>query len=59
MYWCPRLSSAGDRPDPINRFSLYLEQFSEIEIRKSSVSMLVGSQQLGIAMVILGSALLV
>jgi putative membrane protein len=43
----------------INRFSLYLEQFREMQIRHGSVSALVGSQQLGIAMVILGMALLV
>jgi putative membrane protein len=43
----------------INRFSLYLEQSREIPIRHGSVSALVGSQQLGIAMVILGMALLV
>jgi putative membrane protein len=42
----------------INRFSFYLEQFREIENRKGSVSVH-GSQQLGIAMMILGMALLV
>jgi putative membrane protein len=43
----------------INRLSLYLEQLRELEIRKDSVSAHFGSQQLGIAMVILGMALLV
>jgi putative membrane protein len=43
----------------INRFSFYLEQFREMENRKGSASVLVGSQQLGIAMMILGMALLV
>jgi putative membrane protein len=42
----------------INRFSFYLEQFREMEIPKDSVSVH-GSQQLGIAMMILGMALLV
>jgi putative membrane protein len=43
----------------INRLSLYLEEIREIQIRKGSVSALVTSQQLGIALVILGMALLV
>jgi putative membrane protein len=43
----------------INRFSFYLEQFREVGIRKGSVSTLVGTQQLGVAMLILGMALLV
>jgi putative membrane protein len=43
----------------INRFSIYLEQPREAPSRPRFSSTLVGSEQLGIAMVFLGMALLV
>jgi putative membrane protein len=42
----------------INRFGLYLEQSREMPIRHRFSSALVGTEQLGIAMVLLGMALL-